>query len=217
MAKIRTLVIEDNRILREGITALINTQRDVTVAAVSDGKDNIIEKARAIKPHLVLMDLGLGNKNSIEVLKSVKKELPSTKIVGIGLAPSQSGILEFVLAGAEGFILKNATVEDVLNTIRAVAAGEAVLPHTMTGSLFFQMTTLPRLKGKGDLRMAMRMTEREKEIITLIVEGLNNKQIAFNLNIAISTVKSHVHNILEKLALHSRIDIREYASDEMEF
>jgi DNA-binding NarL/FixJ family response regulator len=214
MPKIRVLLIEDNRILRDGISAMINKQRDVTVAGVSDGRDNTLRKARAVKPHVVLMDLGLDSQNSLDVVQSVKKEFPSIKIIGMGLAPAQSDILEFVQAGAEGFILKNATVEDVIKTIRAVAGGENVLPYTMTGSLFTQVTEHALMKGKRNLRIAIRMTEREKEIIALIVEGMSNKQIAFSLNIATFTVKSHVHNILEKLALHSRLQIAKHARDE---
>jgi DNA-binding NarL/FixJ family response regulator len=214
MPKIRILLIEDNRILRQGITAMINKQRDVTVAGVSDGRENTLTKARAVKPHVVLMDLGLDSQNSLDVVQSVKKEFPGIKIIGMGLAPTQSDILEFVQAGAEGFILKNATVEDVIKTIRAVAGGETVLPYAMTGSLFTQVTEHALLKGKRNLRMAIRMTEREKEIIALIVEGMSNKQIAASLNIATFTVKSHVHNILEKLALHSRLQIAKHARDE---
>ncbi len=214
MPKIRILLIEDNRILREGIIAMIKKQRDVTVAGVSDGRDNTLAKARAVKPHVVLMDLGLDSQNSLDVVHSVKKEFPGIKIIGMGLAPTQSDILEFVQAGAEGFILKNATVEDVIKTIRAVAGGETVLPYAMTGSLFTQVTEHALVKGKRNLRMAIRMTEREKEIIALIVEGMSNKQIAASLNIATFTVKSHVHNILEKLALHSRLQIAKHARDE---
>lgn len=217
MPKIRILLIEDNRILREGITAMINGQGDVTVAAVSDGRENALAKARAVKPHLVLLDLGLDSQNSLEIVQSVKKELPDIKIIGMGLAPAQSDILEFVQAGAEGFILKNATAEDVIKTIRAVAGGETVLPPLMTGSFFSQVTEHAILKGKRNLRGAIRMTEREKEIIALIVEGMSNKQIAESLKIATYTVKSHVHNILGKLALHSRLQIANYARDDKPF
>jgi len=213
MPKIRILLIEDNRILREGITAMINGQGDVTVAAVSDGRDNTLTKARTVKPHVLLMDLGLDSQN-LDVVQTVKKELPDIKIIGMGLAPTQPNILEFVQAGAEGFILKNASVEDVIKTIRAVAGGEPVLPPLMTGSLFSQVTEHAPLKGKRNLRVAIRMTEREKEIIALIVEGMSNKQIAVSLNIATFTVKSHVHNILVKLALHSRLQIANYSRDD---
>lgn len=211
LAYIRILLIEDNRILREGITAMINEQEDVKVEAVSDGKENTLNRTRTVKPDVVLMDLGLDSQNSLEVVQSVKKEFPGVKIIGMGLAPTQSDILEFVQAGAEGFILKNATVDDMIRTIRAVAGGETVLPSTMTGSLFSQVAEHALLKGKRNLKVAMRMTQREKEVIALIVDGMSNKEIADNLGIATFTVKSHVHNIMEKLALHSRLQIAQHA------
>jgi two-component system, NarL family, nitrate/nitrite response regulator NarL len=214
MAKIRILLIEDNRILREGISAMINKQGDTTVVAVSDGRDSALAKVRAAKPHVVLMDLGLDSQNSLDVVKSVKKEFPDIKIIGMGLAPTQVDILEFVQAGAEGFILKNATLEDMMRTIRTVSGGETVLPPLMTGSLFTQVVEHAILKGKRNLRGAVRMTQREKEIIALIVDGMSNKQIAEKLNIATFTVKSHVHNILDKLALQSRLQIAKHARDE---
>jgi DNA-binding NarL/FixJ family response regulator len=163
------------------------------------------------------MDLGLDSQNSLDVVQSVKKEFPGIKIIGMGLVPTQSDILEFVQAGAEGFLLKNATVEEVMKTIRAVTSGETVLPPPMTGSLFSQVAEHALLKGKRNLRGAVRMTQREKEIIALIVEGMSNKQIAVRLNIATFTVKSHVHNILEKLALQSRLQIAKHARDEVTF
>ncbi len=215
MAGIRILLIEDNRILREGITAMINGQDDVEVAAVSDGRDNTLLKTRSVKPHVVLMDLGLDSQNSLDVVQSVKKEFPDVKIIGMGLAPAQSDILEFVQAGAEGFILKTATVSEMIETIRSVAAGATVLPSSMTGSLFSQVAEHAVMKGKRNLKVAIRMTEREKEVIALIVDAKSNKEIADKLNIATFTVKSHVHNIMEKLALHSRLQIANHARNEL--
>jgi DNA-binding NarL/FixJ family response regulator len=116
-----------------------------------------------------------------------------------------------VQAGADGFILKDATLADVLKTIRAIAAGEIVLPTQMTESLFFQVAEHALLKGKRNLKVVIRMTQREKEVIALIADGMSNKQIAVRLNVATFTVKSHVHNILEKLAVHSRLQIANHA------
>jgi DNA-binding NarL/FixJ family response regulator len=169
---------------------------------------------RKVKPHVVLLDLGLESKNSLEIVENLKKEFPGIKIIGMGLAPSQADIMEFVQAGADGFILKDATLVDVVNTIRSVAGGKTVLPSLMTSSLFFQIAEHALLKGKRNLRGATRMTQREKEIISLIVEGMSNKEIAGKLNIATFTVKSHVHNILEKLALHSRLQIANFSREE---
>jgi DNA-binding NarL/FixJ family response regulator len=215
-ARIRILLIEDNRILREGIAAMLNGYADFKVSAVSNGgygRDGAA-KAGAANPHVALIDLGLEKQNSLDVVASIKKRFPGVKVIGMGLVPTQSDIMEFVQAGAEGFILKSATVEDVIRTVRAVAAGETVLPSTMAGSLFSQVAEHAVSKGKRNLKNAIRMTRREKEVIALIVDGMSNKQIAEGLNIATFTVKSHVHNIMEKLALHSRLQIAKHARDE---
>lgn len=214
MPKNRILLIEDNRILREGILAMLNEHEDMAVVAVSDGRDNTLIKMRAVKPHLILMDLGLDSRNSLDVVQAVKQEFPEVKVIGMDLAPTQADILEFVQAGADGFILKDATVAEVLRTLRAVAGGSTVLPSTMTGSLFSQVAEHALLRGKRNLKTAVRMTKREKEVISLIVDGMSNKGIAARLNIATYTVKSHVHNIMEKLALHSRLQIANHARSE---
>jgi DNA-binding NarL/FixJ family response regulator len=213
MSKIRILLIEDNRILREGITLMINKHSDVTVSATSNGRDDTVKKISASKPQVVLMDLGIASKNSLDIVRTVRTEFPTIKIVGMGLVASQTDIMEFVQSGADGFILKDASLDEVIKTICAVAAGETVLPPPMTGSLFLQVVEHALVKGKRNLKGAIRMTQREKEIISLIVEGMSNKQISETLNIATFTVKSHVHNILEKLALHSRLQIANYARE----
>lgn len=214
MVKIRILLIEDNRILREGIVATLNRQKDVSVVAISEGSEKTWPKARDFKPQVVLLDVSLQSRNSLEVVRLAKKEFPAVKIIGMGLIPAQSDIMEFVQAGAEGFILKSASVAEVIGTIRAVASGQTVLPPTMAGSLFSQVAEHAHAKGKRNLKSAMRMTVREKEVIALIVEGMSNKQIADKLSIAIFTVKSHVHNIMEKLALHTRLQIANHARGE---
>ena len=214
MQKTRILLVEDNIILRDGITALLNRERDFTVTAVSDGSHGVVAMARKVNPRVVLLDLGLEGQSSLEIIEKLKKAFPGIKVIGMGLAPTQSDIMECVQAGADGFIMKDAKVEDVIYTTRAVAAGKNVLPIPITGSLFFQIAEQALLKGKRNLKRLIRMTKREKEIIALIADGMSNKQIASNLNIATFTVKSHVHNILEKLELHSRLQIASYSRDE---
>jgi DNA-binding NarL/FixJ family response regulator len=116
-----------------------------------------------------------------------------------------------VNAGVSGFILKDATLEDFLRTIRSVHKGLKVLPPTMTASLFAQVVDYAVKKGKIDLVVkAVQLTTREQEIIKLISEGGSNKDISRELNIAVHTVKSHVHNTLEKLALQTRLQLANY-------
>ena len=207
MKKLRILLIEDNRILRDGIKAMINKQADLRVVAATGGNHDTLLQVRTSKPHVVLIDLGLRNENGVRVVTILTKELPQVKVIGMGLIPSQQDIVEFVEAGAAGFVLKDATVADVLDTIRSVARGAKVLPPLLTGSLFTHVVNHALTRGKRSLASAVRMTKREREVIVLIAEGLSNKEIASRLNLSTYTVKSHIHNILEKMALHSRLEI----------
>lgn len=213
MTKIKVLIIEDNHILRVGLTSVLEQQPDISVVGAVEDGESALNKATCFKPDIVLLDFGLQNNNSLDVMKSIKAALPDIKVIGMDLIPAQSDIMSFVQAGADGFILKTASVDDVIDTIRSISEGKQVLPPPMTASLFFQVAEHAIMKGKVKLNEAVRMTQREKEIIALIVEGASNKDIAKELNISTYTVKSHVHNILEKLALSSRLQISNYAQD----
>jgi len=210
--KIRLVLIEDNRLLREGLTAMLSSQPDIdVVAALGHGREGALKAMQDLKPKIILLDLGLKDQNSLRLMELVKKEFSEIKAIVMDLLPVQADIVEFVKAGVSGFILKDATFDDFLATIRSVAAGVKVLPPSLTGSLFSQIVEQVVEQGKIDLIASVRMTKREREVIDLIVEGLSNKEIAQRLNIATYTVKSHVHNILEKLALHTRLQVASYA------
>jgi len=214
MPKIRVLLIEDNRLLREGITKMLNAEADMKVIS-SSGNGDAFEKARALVPDVVLLDLGLKNQNSLTVVGSIKKQFPDTHVVIMDLVPAHAEVVEFVKAGVAGFILKDATLRDFLRTIRSVAKGVKILPPTMTGSLFSQIVEHALQGGQmGKLISAVRMTRREQDVIDHIAAGKSNKEIAGELNIAVYTVKSHLHNILEKLALHTRLELATYAHSE---
>lgn len=212
--KIRVLLIEDNRLLREGILEMLNEQPDIKAVA-SAGNGDSLEKARKLKPHVVLLDLGLRSLNSIRMSEAIKKEHPKAEIVVMDLLPSQAEIAEFVKAGVAGFILKDATIEDFIQTIRSVAEGKKVLPPSLTNSLFSHIVEFAISSGKGNRFLkAVRLTRREHEIVNLISRGMSNKEISRELNIAVHTVKSHVHNTLEKLALHTRLELASFALTE---
>ena len=210
--KINIVVIEDNRLLRDGITSMINEQPGLKVIATISEREDSTEKVLNLKPDVVLIDLGLRSQNSLEVVKSIKERSTDIKTIVMDLLPVENDILEFVRAGASGFILKNAMVNEFLKTIRTVASGEKVLPPHMTESLFSQIVERA-VNGTPnvDLKYAVRMTQREKQVIELIADGLTNKEIGQKLHLSPYTVKSHVHNILEKMALHTRVQIAKFA------
>ena len=215
MPEIRILVIEDNRLLREGITTVLKKQSDFTVVAALDSGEKLLSKIRTSDLDVVLLDVGLRSHSSLEVVKLFAENDKDVHVVVMGLFPTQSEILEYVREGVKGFLLKDVTVAEFLKTIRSVASGEKVLPALLTESLFTQIIdkTLQSPGGNRKLLGAIRMTARERQVIELIAEGLTNKEIAQKLHISSYTVKSHVHNILEKLALHSRLQIAKYAHD----
>lgn len=216
--KINILIIEDNRLLRDGIAVMINEQQDLKVIAAISDREKSLSIIIELKPDIVLIDLGLSSQNSLDIVIKIKELLPDIKIIVMDLLPVQSDILDFVKAGASGFILKDAIVPDFLKTIRLVAAGEKVLPTHMTGSLFSQIVDRA-MNGtqKVDLMDAVRMTNRELEVIELIADGKTNKEIGQILHLSLYTVKSHVHNILDKMALHTRVQIVKYAYSKKEF
>jgi len=193
---------------------MLNEQSDIR-AVSSSGNGDAMEKAKKLKPQVVLLDLGLRSQNSLRIAETIKKEFPKVEIVVMDLIPTQAEVAEFVQVGVSGFILKDATIDDFLHTIRSVAAGKKVLPTSLTDSLFSQIVEYAVKNGKADrLMKAVKLTQREHQVVNLIARGMSNKEIASELHIAVHTVKSHVHNILEKLALHTRLEIASFALTE---
>jgi len=212
MKKIRLLLIEDNRLLREGISALLKKQPDMAVVSTVGNGENISMLVKKLKPNLVLLDLGLRSQNSLKVVKLIKQSFQETKIIVMDLIPLQADVFEFVRAGVSGFMLKDINVTEFLKTIRSVNKGAQVLPPNLTGSLFSQIVeNAVHGSNPSVINEAVRMTKRERQVIELIADGSTNKEIAQNLHLSTHTVKSHVHNILEKLSLNTRVQIAKHA------
>ncbi|HLP15398.1 MAG TPA: response regulator transcription factor [Bacteroidota bacterium] len=212
MKRIRLLVIEDNRLLREGLGALIKDQPDIKLVASFGDNKKILDKLDELKPDVVLLDLGLRSQYCLRAVKLISQAHPDIKVIVMDLVPSQSDVFEFVQAGTSGFILKDATIDDFITTIRTVAGGTKILPPPLTSSLFSTIVQyavrgiLPASNGDG-----IRLTKREHEVMHLVAESLSNKEIASRLNLSTYTIKSHIHNILDKLSLHTRVQIANYA------
>ncbi|MCK9209993.1 MAG: response regulator transcription factor [Ignavibacteriaceae bacterium] len=212
MKKIKILLIEDNRLLRDGIALMLKTQADMHVVATVGNGENIVLMMSKLNPNIVLLDLGLRSQNSLQVVKLIKKDFQDTKIIVMDLVPLQADVFEFVQAGVSGFILKDANVTEFYKTIRSVFQGAQVLPPNLTGSLFSQIIEHAVNGYKPtEIVESVRMTKRERQVVELIADGSTNKEIAQKLHLSTYTVKSHVHNILEKLALHTRVQIAKHA------
>ncbi len=211
MKKIKLLIIEDNKLLRDGIIAMLKKQKDIDIITASGNRKTTISNIRQLKPNIILLDLGLHNLNSLAVVEFVKKDFPGAKVIVMDIAPVPGDINLFIQAGVSGFILKDATFTEFLSTIHAVAEGTNVPSPNLAESLFSKIVEHALKGDRKKLKEAVRMTKREREVIGLIGDGLSNKEIAQRLNISTFTTKSHIHNIMEKLTLHTRLEVANYS------
>lgn len=214
--KTLVVVIEDNRLLRDGLAALLEAQPDFTVVAAAEGANVGLLRLHETKPHVVLVDATLGNHDSRRVVESVRKTAPEARVIVMDLLPAREDIIGFIKAGANGFIVKDATVEDFVRTIRSVAEGIDVVPPALTRTLLSHIGDQAVLRNAPVLSTpalmeGVRMTKWEREVIALVADGLGNKEIARRLNLPTHTVKNYVRQILEKLALHSRLQLAVFA------
>ena len=211
MKKIRVLLIEDNRLLRDGTTAMLNEQKDIRAVSAA-GNRSALGRAKELVPDVVLLDLGLKSHSSLKVLESIKKQYPKTEVIVMDLIPAHSDVVEFVKAGVSGFISKDATLDDFLHTIRSVVKGVKVLPQTMADSLFSQIVERAIQGGTIDrVIAAIKLTKREQEVIYLLAEGKSITGVSTTLKVTVFTVKSHIRNIVDKLALHTRLELASFA------
>jgi DNA-binding NarL/FixJ family response regulator len=190
---------------------MIHSQPGFKVLAASADVDEALQKMREARPDVVLLDFGLVDHDSLSLTATVHAEIPSARVIVMGLLSVQEDVADYVRAGASGFIMKDASFEDFFSTIRAVAAGAEVLPQALTNSLFAQIARNAARGNKTRILEAVRLTSRERQVVDLLGEGLSNKEIATRLHIAVHTVKSHVHNVLEKLALRSRLEVAAFS------
>ncbi len=204
-------IIEDNRLVREGMASMLAELPDVRVVLAAPS----VETAQLLEcqPRVVLIDVGLQGRSSLHLAKTVKNSMANAEVIVMDLLPVHQEVAEFVHAGVAGFILKDATFEELVGTIRSVAGGARVLPPRMTGTLFSQIAEAAVVRGRESALASVHLTEREREVIELLAGGMSNKEIARRLDIAVYTVKSHVRNIMDKLALHTRLQIAAYAHE----
>lgn len=211
---ITVALIEDNRLVREGITSVLNRLGDIrVVASEPSGHEGLVGE---ISPDVVLLDIGLEDEDSLEVSRKVTEDFPDAGVIVMDLLPAAADTVKYISLGVSGFIMKDAPLDEVARTIRAVASGVDVLPDAMTATLFSEIAKEAVSTGRTEHLDSVRLTPREGEVIELIAEGRSNKAVASELHISIHTVKSHLRNIMEKLNLHSRLQLARWVDDKSE-
>ena len=214
-AMINVAVIEDNRLVREGITSMLDELPDVTVVLAIPNLESA--ELREAEPRVVLINVGLGGRSSLQLAETVKQTMEKADVIVMNFLPVQEDMVQFVSAGVAGFILKDATFDELVGTIRSVAAGGCVLPPRMTGMQFSEIAEATVVPGCEAPLAPAHLTQRERQVMALLAAGMSNNEIAHRLDIALYTVKSHIRNIMDKLTLHSRLQIAVYAHEHDEW
>lgn len=199
---IRILVVDDHRLFREGLIALLDDAPDTDLAGEAETGSEAIEKMESLAPDVVLMDIMMPDMNGIEATARIRADHPETHVVMLTMLEDDDSLFAAMCAGAHGYILKGADKADVLRTVRAVASGEALFGPAIARRLttFFQYA-----EGKGlSVSPFPELTDREREVLDLIAEGLDNATIAGKLYISTKTVSNHISNIFAKLHVSDR-------------
>ncbi|MBI3792930.1 MAG: response regulator transcription factor [Gemmatimonadetes bacterium] len=207
MPKTSIVLVDNNRMVRDTLAAMLNRQPDMEV--IGTDVAGSIDLVRA-GPDVVLLDVGLCDQDSVQEAANLAAVSPDVRIIVMDLVPVNEEIVAFVSAGICGFVLKDNTFPDLLTTIRAVAAGEKVLPARMTESLFAQIAKEAMERNRDEVIEEIKLTAREREVMELLADGMSNKEIAHKLDIALDTAKSHLRNVMKKLALHTRLEVALY-------
>ncbi len=207
--RLRVLVADDHDLYRRGMQVVIGLEDDIEIIAEARNGAEVIELAIDLAPDVILMDVRMPVVDGIAACRRVKTEVPSTKILMLTMSDDELDLFEAVRAGASGYLLKDQPAEQVAAALRAVAAGQSMIPPSMAAQLIQEFGRLSRRSEQP--QPGPHLTDRELEVLRWVARGAANKEIARELFISENTVKNHVRNILEKLQLHSRVEAATYA------
>ncbi|MEP6665508.1 MAG: response regulator transcription factor [Nocardioidaceae bacterium] len=207
---IRVVVVDDQELFRRGLIMLIAAEDDIDVVGEASDGDEATELAARTVPDVVLMDVRMPKRSGIEACSTIKEVAPSANIIMLTVSDEEGDLYDAIKNGASGYLLKDASIDQVAQAIRVVADGQSLISPSMAAKLLEEFKTISRAGTKSEVVLP-RLTDRELEVLNLVARGQNNREIARDLYISENTVKNHVRNILEKLQLHSRMEAVMYA------
>lgn len=207
--KIRVLLADDHAIVREGIKRILAEEPDIEVVGEAGDGLQAVEMAKKLKPDVAILDITMPALNGIEATRQIRSSLPNTHTLTLTMHEDDTYVFQLLKAGAAGYVLKRAAATDLVQAVRAAQRGEAFLYPSVAKAVVADY--LKRLNEGEGKEMYDGLTEREKEILTLVADGATNQEIARKLFISIKTVQTHRAHIMEKLDLHDRTKLVRYA------
>ena len=209
MAKIKVVVADDHAIVREGVRMILAREQDIEVVGEAGDGQQALDLVASLRPQVVIMDISMPGMGGIEATQLVKAKHPEVQVLVLTMHEDETYVFQLLRAGAAGYVLKRAAAQDLVQAVRAAAKGEAFLYPSIARKVVEDY--LRRVETGEERERYDGLTTREKEILTLIAQGLSNQQIAEKLYISIKTVQTHRAHILEKLGLHDRTELVRYA------
>jgi DNA-binding NarL/FixJ family response regulator len=208
---LRVLIVDDHALFRRGLQMVLKQESDIEVVGEAADGHEAVGKAQELMPDVILMDVRMPKRSGIEATQRIKELLPHVKILMLTISDEEADLYEAIKAGASGYLLKEISIDEVADAVRSVWAGQSRISPSMAAKLLTEFAAMSKRAEERQQLPAPRLTEREMEVLKLVAQGLNNRDIAKELYISENTVKNHIRNILEKLHLHSRMEAVVYA------
>jgi DNA-binding NarL/FixJ family response regulator len=209
--RIRLLIADDHELFRRGLRMVLEDEDDIEIVDEAGDGEVAVDLAREHAPDVVVMDVRMPGLSGIQAARRIKEEEPGTKILVLTISDEEDDLYDAIKAGANGYLLKEISIDEIANAVRSVHSGQSLISPSMASKLLDEFAAMIKKEEQKEEVPAPRLTPREMEVLQHVAQGMNNREIAKALFISENTVKNHVRNILEKLHLHSRMEAVVYA------
>lgn len=204
MERTKVLIADDHGVVREGLTALLQMIDDIDVVGVAMNGVDAVEKTKKLLPDVILMDLRMPIMNGIEATHQIKRKFPHIGIIALTIEEEQQHIVDFVFAGATGYLLKDSDPSQIIKAIRTIARGDSLIHPSIASKILAEFSLLADKKAQKRPLVDHDLTEREMTVLRLVASGQSNKEVANSLELSEKTVKNHLRIIFQKLHVYDR-------------
>ena len=203
---IRVLIADDHEKFRRGLRMVLEAEDGMRVVAEAGNGAEAVARVAELAPDVVLMDVRMPHQNGIEATRTIRATFPSTRIIMLTVSDDEDDLFEAVKAGANGYLLKEVSIEEVADAVRAVVQGQSLITPSMATKLISEFSSLAKRVEAAGAAPSQRLSQPELDVLRRVAAGLTNEEIADQLGMPVAAVKDHVGNILVKLQLRSRLE-----------